>query len=270
MGEGDGARTGWIRRSAGRVLGFFFFLGRRAKKTRVFVLIGLLPVIQAVVIKTTELSRGAPAGEGLAIFSNFLMIFYLQFFLVILTLFYGTSVASEETEGRTLPFLQTRPLSKPGIVLGKYAAYSLLTSLIVLASLLIAFLILAGERLGSAAAWGIFVRSAGVLLLGILSYTAFFTFLGVLLKRSLFVGLIFGFGWESVISFFPGSTQRFSIVHYLKSLLPSGPRGRFSFLMFRLEPTRPALALLALALITAVFLGLAGLLFRAKEYLAED
>lgn len=270
MAEEDRTRKGWVRRTAGRVLGFFFFLGRRAKKTRVFVLIGLLPVLQATIIKTSELGRQAPAGEGLAIFSNFLMIFYLQFFLIILTLFYGTSVASEETEGRTLPFLQTRPLSKPGIVLGKYAAYSLLTSLIVLASLLASFLILAGERLGSPVAWGIFVRSAAVLVLGILCYTAFFTFLGVFLKRSLFVGLIFGFGWESVISFFPGSTQRFSIVHYLKSLLPAAPRGRFSFLMFRLEPTRPALALLALVLVTAFFLGLAGLLFRWKEYLAED
>lgn len=269
----DGAgrvRQGWIRRTAGRIFGFFFFLGRRAKKTRVFVLLGLLPILQAAIIKTSELGRRAPAGEGLAIFANFLMVFYLQFFLIILTLFYGTSVASEETEGRTLPFLLTRPLSKPGIVLGKYAAYSLLTLLIVLPSLLVSFLVLAGERLGSQAAWTIFTRSAAVLVLGVLCYTAFFTFLGVLLKRSIFVGLIFGFGWESVISYFPGSTQRFSIVHYLKSLLPSGPGGRFSFLMFRLEPTRPALALLALVLITAFFLGLAGFLFRWKEYLSED
>ncbi len=270
MNGAQSVKQGWIRTSAGRIFGFFFFLGRRAKKTRVFVLISLMPLLQATVIKTSEFSRRAPGGEGLAIFSNFLMIFYLQFFLIILTLFYGTSVASEDVEGRTLPFLLTRPLSKVGIVLGKYAAYSLLTSIILLASFLASFLILAGGELLNPRAWGIFVRFALVLVLGVLCYTSFFTFLGALLKRSIFAGLVFGFGWESVISYFPGSTQRFSIVHYLKSLLPSTPGGRFSFLMFRLEPTRPALAFLALVLITAFFLGLAGFLFRWKEYLSEE
>jgi len=90
------------------------------------------------------------------------------------------------------------------------------------------------------------------------------------LKSILFEG-IFCFGWENVIQYFPGSTQRFDIVHYLKSLLPYlGGGGRFSFLTFRLEPTRPGLAVLALFLITAFFLGLACLLFSQKEYILED
>ena len=40
--------------------------------------------------------------------------------------------------------------------------------------------------------------------------------------------------------------------------------------MFRLEPTGPAAAILALVLITAVFLGLACLVFSLKEYMFED
>jgi ABC-2 type transport system permease protein len=103
-----------------------------------------------------------------------------------------------------------------------------------------------------------------------MAYTALFTFLGTLLKKSILIGLAFGFGWETVIQYFPGSTQRFSIVHYLKSLLPYYSPGKYSILMFRLEPTGPLAAVLTLFLITAVFLGLACLVFSLKEYMFED
>lgn len=259
-----------LRRTLPPVYRLFVFLGRRARKTRVFALLALLPMVLAAVVRMNQLARGASAEEGLAIFSNFLLVFYLQFLLIVLTLFFGTSVVTEELEGKTLPYLTTRPLSKPGIVLGKFAAYTTIISVLILASLLGAFLILAGSRLARASAWLTLLRAAGVMILGVLAYTAFYALLGAVLKRSIFVGLIFGFGWESVISYFPGSTQRFSIVHYLKSLLPASSDGRFSLLMFRLEPTPPALAILALVLITSVSLLTAGLVFRWKEYLFED
>jgi ABC-2 type transport system permease protein len=145
-------------------------------------------------------------------------------------------------------------------------------------SLALSYFVVNAGRLGDLEIYGTFLRYLGVLALGILAYTALFTFLGALLKRAIIVGLIFGFGWENVIQYFPGSTQRFSIVHYLKSLLPyhpaasglaSGGRG-VALLLFRLEPTRPAMAIVALAAITAALLALACWLFRAKEYLYED
>jgi hypothetical protein len=73
-----------------------------------------------------------------------------------------------------------------------------------------------------------------------------------------------------VIQYFPGSTQRFAIIHYLKSLLPVPQTGRFSFLMFRLEPSSPLFSIFMIFLITGVFLGLACLLFSWKEYIFED
>jgi hypothetical protein len=66
------------------------------------------------------------------------------------------------------------------------------------------------------------------------------------------------------------ATQRFSVVHYLKSLLPYYSAGKFSLLTFRLEPTSPAVAVLVLLLITSGFLGLACLFFSLKEYMFED
>ena len=117
-----------------------------------------------------------------------------------------------------------------------------------------------------------FLTYAGVLALGILAYTAFFAFLGTFLKRAIIVGLLFGFGWENVIQYFPGSTQKFSLVHYLKSLLPRRPAGggQLSLLLFRLEPTSPVVAVITLGAVAAVFVALACWVFRAREYLYEE
>jgi ABC-2 type transport system permease protein len=46
--------------------------------------------------------------------------------------------------------------------------------------------------------------------------------------------------------------------------------GQLSILLFRLEPTEPAVAVLMLIVIAAAFLALACWLFRTKEYLYEE
>lgn len=261
--------------AARQIFGLFATLGRKTGKTRVFAILGLIPIALGIGARVVLHGR---TGLMADVSTEILMAFFLQFYIVILSLFFGTSVAAEEIENRTLAYLITRPVPKGSIVLGKYAAYSALMFAMVGTSLTVSYVIINAGRLGEAAVYGTFFRYLAVLGLGILAYTAFFTFLGVLLKRSIIVGLIFGFGWEMAIQFFPGSTQRFSIVHFLKSLLPfhpapsglaSGGRG-VALLLFRLEPTSPGLAILALVLITAAFLGLAAWLFRTKEYLYED
>jgi len=254
-------------RTIREVFTFFFFLGKRSRKLKVFFLLSLLPVALAVVVKITFVGRSS---EVMSVFQEILMVYFLQFLIIILTLFYGTSVCSEEIEGKTLPYLTTRPLTKSGIVIGKFAAYTALSALMVFVSLAASYIIMSVQKLGEAATYGAFLRYAGVLLLGLMAYSAMFTFLGTFLKKSILIGLVFGFGWETAIQYFPGSTQRFSVVHYLKSLLPYYSPGKFSLLMFRLEPTSPVAAVLVLLLITSGFLGLACLFFSLKEYMFED
>ncbi|HVP90247.1 MAG TPA: ABC transporter permease subunit [Terriglobales bacterium] len=255
--------------SVREVFGFFFSLGRRTGKTRVFVLLGGIPVVIAVLVRILAAGR---ADDLAAVFSEILIVFYVTFYIVILSLFYGTSIVAEELEGRTLPYLTSRPLSKAGIFLGKYAAYTTLTFLMVAASLALSYFIMNGHRLADAGLYLTYLKYAAVLGLGLLAYTAFFAFLGTFLKRAILLGLMFGFGWENVIQYFPGSTQKFSLVHYLKSLLPRQPAagGKFSLLLFRLEPTGPAAAVASLVLIAAVFVVLGCWIFRTKEYLFEE
>jgi ABC-2 type transport system permease protein len=265
--------TGTLRyflRSVGEVFSVFFLLGRKTRKTQFFFFISFLPVIIALVIKIIQIFSEQSILSGIYIFSNIVMVLYLQFLILILALFFGTSVCSEEVEGKTLTYLTTRPVSKSSIILGKYAAYTLLIILMVAVGLLFSFLILNLNNLLNFRLYKTLLRYIVVLTLGLICYTSFFTFLGTFLKKSVLFGLVFGFGWESVIQYFPGSTQRFAIVHYLKSLLPASSGRRFSFLLFRLEPSSVGTSLFMLFLITAVFLGLACLLFFLKEYIFED
>jgi len=256
--------------SVGRVFSVFFRQGRKSRRTRFFVLFSFLPVAVSLVIKFNQVFAGKPGREGGYLFTNLIMLFYLQMIILILALFYGTSVCSEEVEGKTLPYLITRPVPKAAIVLGKYAAYTAVMTGMVTLGLIFSFFVLNVDRLLDPSLYGLMGRYLGVLILGLMAYGAFFTFLGSSLKRSIFFGLLFSFGWENVIQYFPGSTQRLAIAHYLKSFLPATSSGRFSFLTFRLEPTRPGFALLMLFAIAAAFLALACLFFSKKEYGLED
>ena len=52
------------------VFGFFFALGRRARKTKVFYLLSFLPVIMSFVIKFYQIFSGHERFEGIYIFNN--------------------------------------------------------------------------------------------------------------------------------------------------------------------------------------------------------
>ncbi|MFB0566784.1 MAG: ABC transporter permease [Candidatus Aminicenantaceae bacterium] len=255
--------------STGEIFSFFFFLGKRVKRTKIFLVISFLPVVIALIIKFIQFFNQNISIRGITIFSNIIIFFYLQFLILILALFFGTSICSEEIEAKTLTYLTTRPVPKSAIVLGKYAAYTLLIILMVNIGVVFSFIVLNLDHLFDFSLYRILFRDMGVLTLGLVCYTAFFNLIGTFLKKSILFGLIFSFGWENVIQYFPGSTQRFTIVHYLKSLLPQ-PGSRFSFLLFRLEPSPHVKAVIFLFLMTGIFLVLACLVFSQKEYILED
>ncbi len=255
------------------VFAFFWFAARRARRNRALLLVCALPVLAAAVFLLRRILAGDPGAIGPRVFSDLIMTFYLQFIVLMLALFYGTSIVSEEVENKTLTYLTTRPLAKPAILLGKYGAYTARSIVLVAAGVVAAFLILDYEHLNDGEAWLILLRSLAVLVLAIIAYTAFFAFLGTFLKKSVLFGLFFCFGWENIVQYFPGTTQRLTLIHYLKSILrpdmqPQG--GLQSFLFFRLEPSPAGTAVLTLVAFTAGALVLAAVLFSRREYLFEE
>ncbi len=254
-----------------RVFSFYFFLGKKSGRARTFFLLSSAAVLMAIIIRTYRLA-GYWTEDGQVIFQNFLMVFFLQFLIVLLGLFYGSSLVGEELDNRTLPYLTSRPVRRAAIILGKYLAYLSLTTIMLVFAVILSYLVLNLDPEFRPGDLLTVLRYSAILWLGLAAYLAFFSFLGTWLKKPMLVGLAFGFGWESVIQYFPGTTQKLSVAHYLKSLLPqyASSSGKLGFLFIRLEPTRPVLAVIILAGIILVFLALACLIFSYREYLFED
>lgn len=251
---------------------------RRSKRTKVFVAVSFLPIVLAVILQINRLVSPGRGLDGLAVFSNVVMGFCLQFLVLLLSLFFGTSITADEVDNKTLTYPATRPVSKTAFILGKYAASVSFLLVLVLTSTVVSFLILMADRLSYGAAWAFLGKSLAALGFGTICYTALFTLAGTFLKKSILFGLFFCFGWENVVQYFPGTTQKFTIMHYLKSLLPgikagvegTDGAGVLKFLLFRQEPTPVVTAVITLVVLTAVFAGLACWIYSRKEYLFDE
>ncbi len=128
---------------------------------------------------------------------------------------------SDEVEDRTITYLFTRPVPRGAIIIGKYLAYLVCTALVVLPSVTtVSFLItpVGGGSIG--ATFPQLLIDLGLLALGLAVYGAVFALIGALVPRPLVAGLVLVFGWEQVALIVPGYLRRFTVAHYLQSLVP--------------------------------------------------
>ena len=210
---------------------------------------------------------------GPVIFGGMIWLLYLRFVVPVLGAFYGTSLVADEVEDRTITYLFTRPIPRGSIVVGKYLAYLACTSLVVLPSVMAAFLLMtpiAGGSIGEA--FPSLIKDLGLLALGLAVYGAVFAFVGARVPRPLVVGLVLVFGWEQVALIVPGYLRRFTVAYYLQSLVPhampaddtmSAIQSLFS------APPSAASSIAWLFAILAVALWLAAKTLESREYVLE-
>ena len=163
------------------------------------------------------------------------------------------------------------PVSRRIIYLGKYLAYLVAASLLLLPTAVVSFLIaMIADPPGEAVQHlPILFKDLGVLILGILAYGALYALIGAVAKRPVFVGLGFAIVWETAVTFIPGYLSKMTIKHYLLALLPhaAGERGVLSLLE---SPTSPPIAIVVLLATTAGLLALGAWIFTRKEYVLEQ
>jgi ABC-2 type transport system permease protein len=247
----------------------FFKAGLKAKRTRVFILLGLIPVLLMLATRIMESAGSLAADASADFFAHIMLTLYFQLLIPVLALFFGSTVVNDELDNKTLVYLTTVPVRRRTVLLGKYLAALLLAVLLVGCGFLLCFLAAALTHLGQAAAWEELAVFLGTALLSLFCYSALFTAAGAFMKKSILIGLFFVFGWESVVQYFPGTTQKFTIIHWIKSLLPMPP-GENSFLIFQLQPS-PALESVAMLLGAGLlFLYIAVFIFERKEYILSD
>jgi ABC-2 type transport system permease protein len=247
----------------------FFRAALKAKRTRVFILLGLVPVVLMSAVRIMESAGSLSAGSSGDFFAKVMLSLFFQLLVPVLALFFGSTIVSEELDNKTLVYLTTVPVPRRVVLLGKYLAALLLAALLVGCGFCLCFLAASLTRLGDPAAWGELGVFLGASLLALFCYSALFTAAGAFMKKSILVGLFFVFGWESVVQYFPGVTQKFTIIHWVKSLLPIPP-GEGGFLIFQLQPSPPLQSALTLLVAGLLFLFLAVLIFERKEYILSD
>jgi ABC-type transport system involved in multi-copper enzyme maturation permease subunit len=175
-------------------------------------------------------------------------------------------------EDRTITYLFTRPIRRGAVLVGKYLAYAVCTTLVVLPSVVLVYFLVV--PIGQVAqTFTAFAADLGLLALGLAAYGALFALVGAALKRPLVSGLVFVFGWEQIALVVPGYLKRFTVAHYVQGLVPHAmpSEGVAAVLQSVLRENPPALVcILALAAIVAVSLFLGVRAVESREYVLDQ
>lgn len=236
------------------------------------------PVLLAIIVRTLDMfgmSALRVNGQrvvGFGIFGVMIWVLFLRFIIPVLGVFYGTALMADEVEDKTITYLFTRPIPRGAVLVGKYLAYLVCTTLVVLPSvMLVYFLLVPFAELPKT--FISLVTDMSLLALGLAVYGGVFAFVGAYFKRPLVIGLIFAFGWEQVTMALPGYLKQFTIAYYLQALVPHAmpSDGVASLLQGMFRETPPAAVCLAwLAGYLVVFLYLATQVVEKKEYVLEQ
>jgi ABC-2 type transport system permease protein len=238
-----------------------------------------LPVFIAVIVRIL-FELGAPsmrvnsaAVSGPTIFALMLWGFFIRFSVPVLALFYGTSLIADEVDDKTITYLFTRPIPRSAVLVGKYLAYLGCTVFVVLPAVVIVWLLIVPIGGSLAASFLDLLTDLGLLTLGLIVYGAFFALVGARVKRPLLVGLLFVFGWETVVMAIPGYLKRFSVAYYMQGLVPQAmpndsPVGLIQSIFRETPPLTESL--FWMAVITSVCLWWAGRTVATKEYVLEQ
>ncbi len=169
---------------------------------------------------TAALALARVASFDILLFQTLMVPLFLQVVLIFVTLVDATAPIREEIDDSTLPYLLTRPVSKPIVAVSKYLGYLAAALALLLPPVAAAYAVTeayAGVGLGADLdVLGGFLATTA---LAAMAYGAFFFFLSVVLRKPLFVGLLFGFVWESIVGLVPGNVPKLSLIYYLKSVL---------------------------------------------------
>ena len=249
-----------------------------SRRTIFMALVVGAPVILALVARIVQTSGIAPLrvngvrADAITVFGMMVWVFFLRFIVPVLGVFYGTALIADEVEEKTITYLFTRPIRRGSVLMGKYLAYLVCTTLVVLPAITIVYFLLVpfGEIAGSFR-W--LVIDLGLLAIGLAAYGALFAFVGTILKRPLVVGLVLAFGWEQAAMIMPGYLRRLTLAHYIEGLAPhampaDGVMGLLQS-VFEASPSAPV-CVLALASAIGVFLWLAVRTVERREYVLDQ
>ncbi len=211
----------------------------RSRRLLAVVALLLVPVLLALVYAASE---GTQNGGNFAI--ELFDSLVLPILLPLTALIFATSALGGEIEDRTLVYLTLKPISRLTVIVAKFLAATLVSTVLVEASLAATYL-LATQGNGNLADLGAILLAG---LGGCVAYSSLFLLLGLWLpRRGLLVGFIYVLVWEGTASTLSTGLATFSVRRYvegalhaslgsssLAALQPSSISGTVSFLVLAL------------------------------------
>ena len=248
-----------------------------SRRTVFMVLVVGVPVLISFVVRSL-VALGAPIMRnntinGPIIFGMMIWVFFVRFSVPVLGVFYGTSLMADEVEDKTITYLFTRPIPRGAVLVGKYFAYLACTIFVVLPSIALVWLLIVPLRGSLGASVLDLARDLGLVAIGLAAYGAVFALIGAAMKRPLLVGLLYVFGWETLVMALPGNLKRISVMYYLQGLVPHAmpSDSPLSLIqeMFRESPGALT-CLISLAVICLIALWFAARTVARREYVLEQ
>lgn len=172
-------------------------------------LVGAVVVLVAILVGRSE-TTGDELDRGVRLISN------LGFTMVVpvVSLVFASAALGDMREDGTLVYLWLRPMQRWPVVVGSWLAAITLSLPITLVPLVVSSLAVdGGSRLTVA------TLLAGVI--GVVSYSALFVLIGLLLKNPIVWGLGYVLIWEGLVAQFFGSVSKLAIRGYTRSIITS-------------------------------------------------
>jgi ABC-2 type transport system permease protein len=293
-------RSAWAQRLPLSALGTLFWLTlrqhSRGRRLLVFAFLFLLPVGIVVLIRTFDpllagyhqrlavlpaLSPSAsPLMIGLVYVSGWLRRLHEFEFALIFTLIphvlvpltalvYASSMIHDELEEQTLTYLLIRPSPKWIIYVAKLLATLLITLLLAAGFTLVTYgtMLWGSPYLGGELFWTHALKAMSLLALALTAYGALFGCLGLLVRRSLVIGVAYIVLFEGVLANIDFMVRRLTVMYYFRVLagrwLPLNTREWSLDLTTAPSATYCVWTLLAVSLVTTV---LAAWMFTTHEF----
>jgi ABC-2 type transport system permease protein len=203
--------------------------------------------------------------KPIEMFINASLFLYLQFFVVLYTLIYGSSLLHDELDKKTMTYLLIRSSKRLEIVIFKYIGLIISVNILFIVAISVCYFIFAiqGESSDLLDNLDKLFYICLVMFLGSLAYGAFFTFLSIFFKRPLMIGLLYAFIWEVFITNIPMNIRRATIMYYLRSVFYH--QVRYGEIMQFTKMETVSFSVRVILIVMVVFVGLSCWLITRKE-----
>jgi ABC-2 type transport system permease protein len=189
----------------------------RGRRLLVLSLLFLLPSVLAAVVNLTAF-HAPPTGE-----IQFAFIFNLipHALVPLAALLYAGGIVQDEVEEQTLTYLLIRPLPRWALYLTKLLAIVLITSMLTAVFTAITYAVIALTAGGPATSgWTEpALKTAVLLTLVQVGYCGLFGLLGVLMRRSLLVGVAYIVFFEGILASLDTVVRRLTVMYYFRVLV---------------------------------------------------